>query len=167
MLLRTGRRRALACAGLCLIFLGLPWAAQADLPAPEPSYPLEHYGYTLTILEENKGAILRGPVGQSWSLPRDGFRMGVVTNGPADFTGNGVPDLIVLEYTSRSGGVVHILELGPEEITVVQEFSGHIFEIGAYLDLYPGQSLDDVYGPDAPGILDRPGLISEEPDLSD
>ena len=147
------RSLSLFALSLCL---ALP--AGAELPAPDPSFPLEHYGYTFTMTQPEKAVTLTGPAGQIWTLPANPARFDLWLNGPADFSpgDDGLPELIVLERTSRSAGVLHILTLGPEEITVLESYGAHMMEIGAYMDLYPGLTLDDVYGMDPPGILDLP-----------
>jgi hypothetical protein len=142
-------------AVLTTLALGVAQAGLAEM-SPEPAYPLEHYGYALEMDRPEGEILLTGPGDLLWRLPPNPMRWDLVVNGPADHTGDDLPELILIEFTSRSFGVLHVLTLEPDRITTVMDGPGPLMEIGAYAALHPGQLLDEAFGTDMPAILDTP-----------
>lgn len=122
-------------------------AAAQSTPHEQTTAALAEMGYVLSASAPEAAVTLEGPTGEAWSLPERETRIDLQFNGPADFTGDAVPELIVIARTNRSGGAVHVIELGPDGPALLEERGASRAQIDAFAKLAPGESLD-VLGTD-------------------
>lgn len=98
-------------------------------------------GYLLSVSAPEAAVTLEGPSGETWTLPQRDTGFDLRFNGPADHTGDNVPELIVIERTKRSAGTVHVIELGPDGPRALLQRSASNAEMTAFENLAPGDSL--------------------------
>lgn len=136
---------------LCLALAPVPAAAQMQT-IDDTVAALAGIGYRLD-LDTPEGAVTlsAGKAGADWHLAANPARFDIWFNGPSERTGNDIPELIVIERTSRSAGTVHVLELAPEAPRVILSQTAFITELNALAMLEPGASLLSVDLPMVPG----------------
>lgn len=140
---------SLAC--LCLALAPIPAAAQMQT-AHDTVVALAEIGYRLDLNASGNPVTLQaGKAGTDWRLPANPARFDIWFNGPSERTGDALPELIVIERTSRSAGTVHVLELGPDAPREVLSQTAFITALNALAMLPPGEPLQSVDLPMVPG----------------
>lgn len=141
--------RSLAC--LCLALAPIPAAAQVQT-ADDTVAALAEIGYRLDLNAPGDPVSLStGKAGMDWRLPANPARFDIWFNGPSERSGDDIPELIVIERTSRSAGTVHVLELGPDAPREILSQTAFITTLNALAMLPPGEPLHSVDLPIVPG----------------
>ena len=147
------RQLAFALSVMAVCFAA---GAANSQPAAEVPPTAEELGYSI-VLEENPShlKVVRNAE-EIWSL--QSWMISVDPVG--DLTGDGLPNLLVHEASSRSFRSIQLLELGPDGVQVLWQLSGHVTELNdaeaeIYRRLEAGESLAIPPGSPIPAGLRR------------
>ncbi|AHM04157.1 hypothetical protein roselon_01791 [Roseibacterium elongatum DSM 19469] len=97
-----------------------------------------------------------------WRLPPDPGRFQLYVSGASDHTGDTIPELIVVERTSRSFGTVYVLSLFPDRVEEILTESAFHTALRGFEHLAPGAPLSEAMqmldGPDGIDFVPEPPL---------
>lgn len=149
-------------AGLVMtLVMATPSVHAQPVSADEAKTALAALNFKLEFSTPDAPVTVTGPKGTTWSLPAEPSRFDAWFNGPADHTGDDIPELIVIERTTRSGGTVHVIELGSKGPRTVMQENAFITDLNDYANLAPGEPLDSV-GMDGLVAVEDPVLPAAE-----